>query len=155
MLLSTWYSKVHLWKHSHFPFVKAKKKMWQKKKSQRIYQHLLEITLNNTVSVSPVSYGLSLSVSHNKSLLDRPVQHICGTGGSLLLLLNTKLYYWRLHPAQCFLIPSSVTVLILEMFSVANKSIMWSYTCNICKWIAVPHIASDGNQKNIVLWEKE
>lgn len=110
---------------------------------------------NNTVIVPAVSDALSLSVSHNKSLFDRPVQYMCGTGGSLLLLLNTKLYYWRLRPAQCLLIPSPVSVLILEMFSVANKSIMRSYTCSICKWIAVPHIASDGNQKNIVLWEKE
>lgn len=112
-------------------------------------------TPNNTVIAPAVSDALSLSVSHNKSLFDRPVQCMCSTGGSLLLLLNTKLYYWRLHPAQCLLIPPPVSVLILEMFSVANKSIMPSYTCSICKWIALAHIASDGNQKNIVLWEKE
>lgn len=112
-------------------------------------------TPNNTVIVPAVSDALSLSVFHNKSLFDRPVQYMCSTGGSLLLLLNTKLHYWRLHPAQCLLIPPPVSVLILEMFSVPNKSIMRPYTCSICKWIALPHIASDGNQTNIVLWEKE
>lgn len=107
-------------------------------------------TPNKTVIVPTVSDALSLSVSHNKSLFDRLVLYMCSTGGSPLLLLSTKLYYWRLHPAQCLLIPPPVSVLILEMFSVPNKSIMRSYTCSICKWIALPHIASDGNQKNIV-----
>lgn len=40
--------------------------------------------------------------------------------------------------SQFFLLPPPVPALILEMFSVANKSIMWSYTCSICKWIALP-----------------
>lgn len=50
-------------------------------------------TPNNTVIAPAVSDALSLSASHNKSLFDRPVRYMCSTGGSLLLLLNTKLYY--------------------------------------------------------------
>lgn len=111
-------------------------------------------TPNNAIIVPGFRCSLPLSLII-KACLTGQCSICAAHGGSLLLLLNTKLYYWRLHPPQCLLISPPVSVLILEMFSVANKSIMRSYTCSICKWIAVPHIASDGNQKNIVLWEKE
>lgn len=42
-----------------------------------------------------------------------------------------------------------VSILILEMSSDANKGIIQFYTCSICKRIAVPRVASDGNQKTL------
>lgn len=104
-------------------------------------------TPNNAVIALVISDVLPLSFFHNKSLSVRPWRRRCGAGGSLPQPPNTKLCYWRLRGAQCLLMPPPVSALILEMFSVANKSVMWSHTCAICKWIALAHIASDGNQK--------
>lgn len=53
-----------------------------------------------------------------------------------------------------FSLSSHCLSFLLEMFSVASKSIMCSYTCNICKWIAVPHIASQGNRKKCCAWRR-
>lgn len=104
-------------------------------------------TPNNAVIALVISDVLPLSCFHNKSLPVRPRLRRCGAGGSLPQPANTKLCYWRLRGAQCLLMPPPVSALILEMFSVANKSVMRSHTCSICKWIALAHIASDGNQQ--------
>lgn len=114
-------------------------------------------TPNNTVIAPVVSDVLSLSLSF---IIKASLTGRCSVGaaqGGVCCCRRTRncvIEGCAEHSAFSCLPP--VSVLILEMFSVANKSVMWSYTRSICKWIALAHIASDGNQKQKTLsYERE
>lgn len=105
-------------------------------------------TPNNTVIAPVVSDVLSPSLSFIiKASLTGRCSVGAAQGGVCCCQRTRNCVIEGCAEHSAFLCLPPVSVLILEMFSVANKSVMWSYTCSICKWIALAHIASDGNQK--------
>lgn len=111
---------------SHTHFYSIKQTGWQEKKKLK--------EKKSTVIVPALSDALPLSVSHNKSPVDRLGQYIyVAQEGSSVATAHKIVLLKAATSTLYLLVPPSMSVLILEMFSVANNSIMLSYTCNICK----------------------